>query len=569
MKATPWTRHPGDDLPGVGSSSRATDHGAVQGIEESARRRLCLRTRARAHDSVRRRCAIAHADAGARLRSHRRAGSRMISARDAEGREGVAVGRESAARSARAHQRSCSTLAETGDAGTVKALLNSGEDPRFDVIGLCEYVQAEPRRRDGRSARKRRRSTLAHGVCGEARIILRCSEAHPQAPSVQAPRWLMLALLLLTALSENGAFALDFTLTESRVGAQTSAKGFGIGIATDGYTTAATSYGHAHVFSGGSGDQWTSWPLRAELEAAEDTTTGFGNCWGKDGNTANCIDVQGDTLVVGAWRDISAHAGGSVYVFSRDVPGDSTSGWSQVSTLVASNAGSEDWFGFNVALDGDTLAIAALHSDQNGPDSGSVYIFTRDTPGDGSSSWTQRHQLVSDDIKSSVRFGTTVALSGDTLVVGCINYHLNWGGAAFVFTRAGPDLNSAWTQRARLLPSDGGSYDLFGMSVAVDGDTIVVGRPSGMGDSISAHGGSAYVFTRESAGDLESGWTLSQMLESPEKSSGDRFGVSVGVEGELIAVGAQREDIFGDDAGAVYLFIHQHQTDGSSSWVWN
>ena len=111
MKATPWTRHPGDDLPGVGSSSRATDHGAVQGIEESARPRLCLRTRARAHDSVRRRCAIAHAGAGARLRSLRRAGSRMISARDAEGREGVAVGRESAARSSRAHQRSCSTLA--------------------------------------------------------------------------------------------------------------------------------------------------------------------------------------------------------------------------------------------------------------------------------------------------------------------------------------------------------------------------------------------------------------------------------------------------------------------------
>ena len=106
-------------------------------------------------------------------------------------------------------------------------------------------------------------------------------------------------------------------------------------------------------------------------------------------------------------------------------------------------------------------------------------------------SWVQQAKLVPNDGGSFDEFGTDVAISGNTIVVGAS--HKSFGqslmqGAAYVFTRSG----TRWNQQARVTASDGRRYDTFGYSVAIDGDRIVIGAITGQ----PAHQGAAYVFSR-------------------------------------------------------------------------
>ena len=118
----------------------------------------------------------------------------------------------------------------------------------------------------------------------------------------------------------------------------------------------------------------------------------------------------------------------------------------QRAKLNASDAAEDDQFGFSVSIDG-AMVIGAQYDDDKGTDSGSAYVFTRNTPG---------------------------------------------------------DLASGWTQVAKLTAADGAAVDLFGYSVSIDGDTVVIGAYEDDDDGTSS--GSAYVFTRVTAGDLASGW---------------------------------------------------------------
>ncbi len=146
-------------------------------------------------------------------------------------------------------------------------------------------------------------------------------------------------------------------------------------------------------------------------------------------------------------------------------------------------------------------------------------------------------------------FGNALASSGSTLVVGDQSWFRGPGhtvvGAAYVYTLT----NGQWTQQARLTATDGKTGDLFGCSVAISGNTIVVGALQ--------HGGrgAAYVFT------LAGGqWTQQQELTAADGKTGDAFGCSVGVYNTTIAVGACHHGV--GSAGAVYAFAF-----GSTTWT--
>ena len=270
------------------------------------------------------------------------------------------------------------------------------------------------------------------------------------------------------------------------------------------------------------------------------------------------VSIDGDTMVVGAYGDDVTR--GSVYVFTRATAGDLGSGWTQVAKLTADDGAETDRFGLMVSIDGDTMVIGANKDDDKGDNSGSAYVFTRDTAGDLASGWTEVAKLTADDGAEDDRFGISVSIDGDTMVIGAYFDRDNGGysGSAYVFTRAtAGDLGSGWTQVAKLTADDGAYDDVFGIRVSIDGDTMVIGSSSG----------SAYVFTRDTAGDLASGWTHVAKLTANDGAAGDEFGRSVSIDGNTVVVGAYGDADHGSNTGSAYVFTRTITGDLTSGWT--
>ncbi|MGQ9926873.1 MAG: FG-GAP repeat protein, partial [Chloroflexaceae bacterium] len=185
----------------------------------------------------------------------------------------------------------------------------------------------------------------------------------------------------------------------------------------------------------------------------------------------------------------------------------------QTAYLKAANADANDEFAYTVAIDGDTIVVGARFEDSGNPanpndnsaqDTGAVYVFTR-----SGATWIQQAYL-----KAAIRdpgddFGFAVAIDGDTIVVGASGEESGTGnpndnsrtdsGAAYVFVRNG----NSWTQQAYLKPDNPDVSDLAGRSVAISGDTIVIGaynedsgNPANPDDNSASNAGAAYVFVR-------------------------------------------------------------------------
>ena len=167
--------------------------------------------------------------------------------------------------------------------------------------------------------------------------------------------------------------------------------------------------------------------------------------------------------MVGAYGDDNNR--GAVYVLTRQ-----SGTWGEVAKLTASDKDAGDKFGSTVAVDGDTVVVGAHRNDEHGTDSGSAYVFTK--PATVWVDATETADLKASDGAAYDQFGASVSVDGDTVVVGT---GLN-SDSAYVFTK--PD--TVWvdaTETVKLTAFDGANFDWFGKSVAVDGDTVVVGAP--------------------------------------------------------------------------------------------
>ena len=293
----------------------------------------------------------------------------------------------------------------------------------------------------------------------------------------------------------------------------------------------------------------TEYEYRLRAQTAKLTLTGGG---GGD-LFGNSVAVDGDTMVSGAPGE--GNDTGAAYVFTRQ-----SGVWSQVAKLTASNGGGGDEFGNSVSLDGDTVVVGATGDDDNGSNSGAAYVFVK--PGTGWATDTETAKLTgSDGAPDDDLFGYSVAVEGDTVVVSAYGDDDSGGGsgAAYVFTKPGTGWTSTGTA-AKLTAFDGAGGDRFGKSVAVDGDTVVVGAWTD--DDNGDQSGSAYLFTKPVSG----GWataTETAKLTASEGDADDRFGTSVAVDGETVAVGAWVDDDDGLYSGSVYVF----DKPGSGGWV--
>lgn len=276
----------------------------------------------------------------------------------------------------------------------------------------------------------------------------------------------------------------------------------------------------------------STWSLQAIL-----TDSNFGAA--HDGFGQN-VAIYSDTVVVGA----PGHDNGSVYVFVR-----SGSMWSQQAILTASSGTAYDGFGSHVAISGNTVVVGAPYA--NGWQ-GSAYVFVRSSAG-----WNQQAQLTANDGAANDLFGNSVAIGGNTVVVGACFDDIDanaYQGSTYVFLRFG----ASWSQQAKLTASDGAPGDYFGSSVAISGtgNRVVVGASA---DDIVANGvtkadqGSAYVFVRSCFGCL---YSQEAKLTASDGAAGDKFGMSVAIGGYEVVVGAPWDDIGNNDnQGSAYVFL--------------
>jgi len=277
----------------------------------------------------------------------------------------------------------------------------------------------------------------------------------------------------------------------------------------------------------------TSWILQARIFAPDAALMDeFGSS----------VSLSVDTALIGARGDDQGGStyGGSAYVFVRN-----GSTWTQQAKLLAGDTTDYDWFGYTVALEGDTAVVAAPWNDNPVTWAGSVYVFVR-----SGGSWTQQAKLIASDAGHDNVFGFSLALSGDRLLVGA-PYHdgpgLMWSGAVYEFGRSG----TAWSQAAKMTAIDAADEYCFGDSVALDGDLALIGA-GGPGYYYYDLAGCAYSYEREGRD-----WVLRQKLEETSVQDGEHYGHSVALSGDLGVIGTPSSHDNGSYSGKVFAYHHR------------
>ena len=260
------------------------------------------------------------------------------------------------------------------------------------------------------------------------------------------------------------------------------------------------------------------------------------------------VAIDGEILVVGSDIPVIPASVGSAYVFERDAGGQ----WLEAAKLVASDGATNDQFGISVTVSGTVVLVGARFDDDLAEDSGTAFVYERDE----AEVWSEVAKLVASDGAADDQFGGWVAVDGETAAVGAIGHDElgSASGSIYVFERDGAGV---WAESAELLASDGESGDTFGVSVAIDGDTLVVGADGE--DDLGANAGAAYVFERDELGL----WSEVAKLTAPDGAGGDSFGGAVAVHGSRIVVGAPLSDPQGFNSGSAYVF----ESDPDGSWV--
>jgi hypothetical protein len=342
---------------------------------------------------------------------------------------------------------------------------------------------------------------------------------------------------------------------------------FGHSVALSGNTLAVgapgnnddtiTNHGAVYVYVG-SGSSWT---LQAKLYPG----SGDRNLLGGD-NFGHSVALEGDTLAIGAPDDDEGLGTGAVYIYTR-----SGSSWTLQAKLYPGsgyrNLLGGDNFGYSVALSGNKLLVGARYDDEKGISSGSAYVYVGSGP-----NWYLQAKLTASDGELGDNFGHSVALSGDTALIGA-PYEDEAGpgaGSVYIYGRSGP----TWSQVKKIVaPGDLlrlqiPAADNFGWSVDLDDNTAIIGAKDFTDYSIGLDFlvGATYLYVRNlCTGD----WQVSdQIIAVPasERTIGDNFGYSVAVDGNAAVVGAKDFDvggILGINEGAAFAFtLTWKDTDG-------
>ena len=259
-----------------------------------------------------------------------------------------------------------------------------------------------------------------------------------------------------------------------------------------------------------------------------------------DHNFGRALAIDGQTAVIGApsWDNDGKVRQGAAYVFTRN-----GGGWVERVRLTDEDPRAADGFGNAIALDGDTVAVGMFNRLQTQPifatSAGAVAVFT----GAGAD-WTQQATLKPDDLVDMNFFGMSVDLDGDTLIAGAPTFFSTQNQSAYVFVRSG----ATWTQQDKLTPPDETANRAFGQAVAVAGDVALVGAPRGA--QMPQPPGEVYVFTRSGTT-----WSPAGTITPDDSADGDNFGCAIDFDGQTAVIGACEAYDVTPGPGKAYVFV--------------
>lgn len=334
----------------------------------------------------------------------------------------------------------------------------------------------------------------------------------------------------------------------------------------DFYSVALHELGH--LFGVGTADSWDNYSVPdgsgglefngvnsvAEYDLAGNVPlTSSGGHWvsgTSDGSQETAFDPS---IAAGTRKDLTA----------LDWAGLEDIGWevdiaeAEETKLSASDGALSDWFGSAVDIDGEWAVVSAIREDTGATDAGAAYVYELVV-----NEWVERAKITPSDGAASDQFGKSIAISGDTIVVGSwlANANGSNSGAAYIFQRDYGGTGN-WGEVAKIDGSSSTAADYFGADVDISGDTVVVGAY--YDDTTATRSGAAYIFERDQGG--ADNWGEVTQLAGSDTVIRDNFGFGVAVDGDTIVVGAVRADISGsNDAGAAYVF--GRNTGGSGNW---
>jgi len=250
----------------------------------------------------------------------------------------------------------------------------------------------------------------------------------------------------------------------------------------------------------------------------------------------SAIDLDGDMLLVGAPTHdyFGSVNSGRAYLYRH-----SAGNWAQIATLISTDVLDNDNFGGAVAISGSRLVIAARHHDGVATNTGAAYVFE-----DGVQGWVEVDKLEALDAEASDDYGRSIDMEGDRVVVGA-----TWdddggmsSGSAYVFVRE----FTGWVFEQKLVAPDAAVEQRFGDSVSLSGDRVLIGAY--WDDDGATNAGAAYLFSREG-----SSWALTDKIVVSDAQEGDRLGDSVYLDGGLAFLGAARTDDDGNRSGSAYI----------------
>jgi cysteine-rich repeat protein len=308
---------------------------------------------------------------------------------------------------------------------------------------------------------------------------------------------------------------------------------------------------------------WRDGGINQALGAAYvfERNAGGANNWGQvkkltpsDANLGDqfgvSVSISGDTIAVG---NNFGGGNGRAHVFERNAGG--ANNWGEIKKLLAADGATNDKFGTWVSINGDVIVVGANGNDDAGESSGSAYLFERNSGGPGN--WGEIKKLTAADAATGDRFGRRVAISGDTVAVGADGDDDlgSDSGSAYVFERHAGGTNN-WGQVKKLKSPNGAAFRQFGISISLSGDTFVAQNAENFGFA------SAVLFERNAGG--AANWGYAKKVTAADEASGDAFGSSVSIDGNRIVVGAHQDDDAGGSSGSAYVF--ERNAGGAENW---
>ncbi|KAG5191328.1 hypothetical protein JKP88DRAFT_132171, partial [Tribonema minus] len=295
------------------------------------------------------------------------------------------------------------------------------------------------------------------------------------------------------------------------------------------------SAGAAYVYVRSDTTMTGTWSFSVKLTASTPTSN---ECFG------GYVAISGDTVVVGT----SFTGIAKIYVWYRSTGAT----WTQQGPLTASDGSSGDSFGSSVAIDGDYIVAGARLWDRKTPsamtDCGCAYVFVR-----SGSTWSQQAQLIASDVDV---LGYSCAVDGQYMIAGAYNKTVGVAsaGAAYIYVRPDMTATGTWSFTTKLTATTPTINEQFGNTVAISGDTVVVGTMYSSGIA------KVYVWYRSTG----TTWVQQGPLTASDGSSGDRFGYSVAIDGNYIVAGAyvwsRKTPSAITNCGTAYVFMRSGST---------